>query len=62
MGKYFVAVMPEKWTKSMPASLAISAKRNGLGSVCSDSTSGPIYVVVRTAAHDHGLDGGGCSA
>ena len=52
---------PEKWTKSMPALLAISAKRNGLGSVCSDSTSDSIYIVVRTAAHDHGLDGEGRS-
>ena len=47
VGKCFAAVMPEKWTKSMPASLAISANRNGLGSVCSDSTSGPVYVVDR---------------
>ena len=38
MGKCFSSVMPEKCTKSIPASLAISANRNGLDSVCLDMT------------------------
>src|SRR5689334_23144137 len=40
VGKCFASVMPEKWTKSIPASLAISAKRKGLGSVCFDRVAG----------------------
>src|SRR5882724_8862152 len=34
VGKCLASVMPEKWTKSIPAPLAISANRNGLDSVC----------------------------
>src|SRR5437764_1298299 len=48
VGKYFSSTIPEKWTKSIPASPEISVNRNGLVSTCLESTTGDETTVMRS--------------